>query len=136
ATRADAAARLRLRGSGQMRARGWCFSRHGVRALALVPTTQTTTIGATSRTRVRRLGRARCRTSTLEESLPSHRSDEGGAMKGLMQDYPLTLPHLFHRGERLFPTKEVVTATATGRERTKYGAWAERARRLGGVLAL
>ena len=51
-----------------------------------------------------------------------------------MQDYPLTLPHLFHRGERMFPTKEVVTATATGRERTTYGAWAERTRRLGGVL--
>ena len=55
-------------------------------------------------------------------------------MKGLMQDYPLTLPHLFHRGERLFPHKEVVTATATGRERTTYGEWAERTRRLGGVL--
>ncbi|TML65502.1 MAG: long-chain fatty acid--CoA ligase [Actinobacteria bacterium] len=55
-------------------------------------------------------------------------------MKGLMQDYPLTLPHLFHRGERLFPDKEVVTATATGRERTTYGEWAERTRRLGGVL--
>ena len=51
-----------------------------------------------------------------------------------MQDYPLTLPHLFHRGERLFPDKEVVTATATGRERTTYGEWAERTRRLGGVL--
>src|SRR5207245_7878098 len=33
-----------------------------------------------------------------------------------------------------FPTKEGVTATATGRERTTYGAWAERTRRLGGVL--
>ena len=31
-------------------------------------------------------------------------------MQGLMQDYPLTLPHIFHRAERLFPNKEVVTA--------------------------
>jgi fatty-acyl-CoA synthase len=51
-----------------------------------------------------------------------------------MQDFPLTLPHLFERAERLFADKEVVTATATGRERVSYGVWAERARRLGGVL--
>jgi fatty-acyl-CoA synthase len=51
-----------------------------------------------------------------------------------MQDFPLTLPHLFERAERLFADKEVVTATATGRERTTYGRWAERARRVGGAL--
>jgi fatty-acyl-CoA synthase len=51
-----------------------------------------------------------------------------------MQDFPLTLPHLFERAERLFADKEVVTVTATGRDRLTYGAWAERARRLGGVL--
>jgi fatty-acyl-CoA synthase len=55
-------------------------------------------------------------------------------MDGLMQDVPLTLVHFFERAERIFPTKEIVTATATGRERTTYGAWAERTRRLGGVL--
>ena len=33
-------------------------------------------------------------------------------MQGLMQDYPLTLPHIFRRAERLFPEKEIVTATA------------------------
>src|SRR5438874_2622087 len=55
-------------------------------------------------------------------------------MQGLMQDYPLTLPHIFHRAERLFPSKEIVTATATGRERTTYGQWAERTRRLAGAL--
>jgi fatty-acyl-CoA synthase len=55
-------------------------------------------------------------------------------MQGLMQDYPLTLPHIFHRAERLFPNKEIVTATATGRERTTYGQWAERTRRLAGAL--
>jgi fatty-acyl-CoA synthase len=55
-------------------------------------------------------------------------------MQGLMQDAPLVLPHLFGRAERLFPRKQVVTATATGRERIDYGTYAERARRLGGVL--
>jgi fatty-acyl-CoA synthase len=55
-------------------------------------------------------------------------------MEGLMQDRPLVLPHLFDRAERLFPKKEVVTATATGRERLTYGDWAARTRRLGGVL--
>src|SRR3954447_23698623 len=56
------------------------------------------------------------------------------AVRALMQDYPLALPHIFHRAERLFPAKEVVTATATGRERTTYGRWAERTRRLAGAL--
>jgi acyl-CoA synthetase (AMP-forming)/AMP-acid ligase II len=51
-----------------------------------------------------------------------------------MQDFPLTLPHLFERAERLFADKEVVTATASGRERTTYGTWAERTRRVGGAL--
>ncbi len=55
-------------------------------------------------------------------------------MQGLMQDYPLALPHLFHRSERLFPAKHVVTATAAGRERETYGEWAARTRKLGGVL--
>jgi len=51
-----------------------------------------------------------------------------------MQDVPLTLPHLFGRAETLFFDKELVTATATGIERTDYGTWTERTRRLGGVL--
>ena len=55
-------------------------------------------------------------------------------MQGLMQDYPLTIPHLFGRAEQLFADKEVVTATATGTERITYGAWAERTHQLGGVL--
>ncbi|CAN5888721.1 long-chain fatty acid--CoA ligase [soil metagenome] len=55
-------------------------------------------------------------------------------MQGLMQDYPLTLPHVFHRVERLFPDKGIVTALPTGKERVSYGEWAERTRRLGGVL--
>jgi fatty-acyl-CoA synthase len=55
-------------------------------------------------------------------------------MQGLMQDHPLTLPHFFDRAERLFPAKEVVTATAAGRQQVTYGEWADRTRRLGGVL--
>ncbi len=55
-------------------------------------------------------------------------------MLGLMQDHPLSLEHLFGRAERLFPKKEIVTATATGRERTTYGVWADRTRRLATVL--
>ncbi len=51
-----------------------------------------------------------------------------------MQDRPLTLDHFFNRAETIFPKKEVVTATATGIERETYGEWAERSRRLGGVL--
>ena len=55
-------------------------------------------------------------------------------MQGTMQDRPLTLSHFFHRAERYTPRKEIVTGTATGVEHTTYGAWAERTRRLGGVL--
>ena len=56
-------------------------------------------------------------------------------MIGTMQDRPLALPHIFSRAERLFPHKEIVTATATGeRQHRTYGEWADRTRRLGGVL--
>lgn len=55
-------------------------------------------------------------------------------MKGLMQDGPLVLTNFFDRAEKLFPEKEIVTATAVGVERESYGQWAERTRRLGGVL--
>jgi fatty-acyl-CoA synthase len=55
-------------------------------------------------------------------------------MQGLMQDYPLTVPHIFWRAERLFPEKHIVTALPTGRERVTFAEWVERTRRLGGVL--
>ena len=55
-------------------------------------------------------------------------------MRGLMQETPLTINHLFERAELYHPRKQIVTATAVGRERTTYGAWADRTRRLGGVL--
>jgi fatty-acyl-CoA synthase len=55
-------------------------------------------------------------------------------MQGLMQDVPLSLDLIFKRAEQLWPTKRLFTATPSGIERTTLGAWAERTRRLGGVL--
>ncbi|RLE23602.1 MAG: fatty acid--CoA ligase [Actinobacteria bacterium] len=55
-------------------------------------------------------------------------------MKGLMQDVPLAIPHIFDRAEKYFGHKEIVTATGTGLERTTYADWAKRTRKLGGVL--
>ncbi len=55
-------------------------------------------------------------------------------MHGLMQDHPLSIVHLFDRAERLWPKKQVVTSVAGGTHRYTYGDWAERTRRLGGVL--
>ena len=51
-----------------------------------------------------------------------------------MQDVPLSIVHLFDRAERCFAHKTMVTAEVGGRRRTTYGAWADRTRRLGGVL--
>ncbi|HEY6887227.1 MAG TPA: long-chain fatty acid--CoA ligase [Solirubrobacter sp.] len=55
-------------------------------------------------------------------------------MQGLMQSYPLTLTHVFRRAERLFPEKEIATVQGDGVVRVSYGEWAERTRRLAGVL--
>ncbi|HEX5495381.1 MAG TPA: long-chain fatty acid--CoA ligase [Mycobacteriales bacterium] len=55
-------------------------------------------------------------------------------MQGLMQDYPLTLAPVFDRAERMYSDKQIITATATGVERTSYGEWAERTRRVAGML--
>ncbi|HYY45228.1 MAG TPA: long-chain fatty acid--CoA ligase [Actinomycetota bacterium] len=55
-------------------------------------------------------------------------------MQALMQDYPLTLTHVFNRAERLFSKKAIVSAGAAGEERMDYATWAERTRRLGGAL--
>jgi fatty-acyl-CoA synthase len=59
---------------------------------------------------------------------------EEAGVQGLMQHYPLTLPPVFDRVEKLFGHKQVIWATATGRKRTTYAEWAERTRRLGGLL--
>jgi acyl-CoA synthetase (AMP-forming)/AMP-acid ligase II len=55
-------------------------------------------------------------------------------MQGLMQDVPLAIPHIFERAEKYHPHKGIVTATGSGLERTTYGEWAARTRKLGGVL--
>jgi fatty-acyl-CoA synthase len=55
-------------------------------------------------------------------------------MDGLMQDFPLTLPHLHMRAERLFADKQLVTVSATGKTSETYGEWADRTRRIGGAL--
>jgi fatty-acyl-CoA synthase len=55
-------------------------------------------------------------------------------MQGLMSSFPLTLPHLFHRAERLFGDKRICTATPDGLRRESYAEWAGRTRRLAGAL--
>src|SRR3954451_23924230 len=56
-------------------------------------------------------------------------------MQGLMSSFPLTLPHLFGRAERLFGEKTITTLTATGdKDRTTYADWAQRTRRLAAAL--
>ena len=55
-------------------------------------------------------------------------------MKGLMQPTQLTVNYLFDRAEKYHRDKTIVTASATGKEVTTYGAWADRTRRLGTVL--
>ncbi len=55
-------------------------------------------------------------------------------MLGLMQDRPLVLPHVFHRAERFFGAKRLVTVTATGETTTTVAEWAVRVRRLATVL--
>jgi len=55
-------------------------------------------------------------------------------VKGLMSPYQLTLPHLFDRAETQFASKAIATATRNGIERTTYGEWAQRTRRLAGAL--
>jgi fatty-acyl-CoA synthase len=55
-------------------------------------------------------------------------------VRGLMQDYALTLPTVFDRFERLFGDKQLVWNTATERKRTSIAEWTDRTRRIGGVL--
>src|SRR4051812_2070389 len=74
------------------------------------------------------------RSRTIRRSLQSAVPGNGGAVQGLMQDTPLTLDHFFRRGERLFASKEIVTAVGGTTQRRTYGQWADRSRRLGTVL--
>ncbi|MDT7703656.1 MAG: hypothetical protein QOJ30_5981 [Pseudonocardiales bacterium] len=55
-------------------------------------------------------------------------------MRGLMQDRPLSLTHVFHRAEQLFGHKKIVTASPAGERVTPVADWAVRVRRLATVL--
>src|SRR5688500_16683341 len=55
-------------------------------------------------------------------------------MRGLMQDLPLTVDALFRHAEQHFGDQTVCSNGPGGVTRTTYAEWAERARRLGGVL--
>ncbi|MGH2813078.1 MAG: long-chain fatty acid--CoA ligase [Actinomycetota bacterium] len=55
-------------------------------------------------------------------------------MQGLMQDFPLTIQHIFWRAEKLFPEKEIVSKLPDGLHRYTYAEFAERVRRLAGAL--
>jgi len=54
-------------------------------------------------------------------------------MKGLMQDYQLSLDTIFRRAEQFYPDRIVHTGGPAPTTMT-YGEWAARTRRLGGVL--
>ena len=47
-------------------------------------------------------------------------------MRGLMQDYPLTVQHMLWRSERLFAKKEIVTKREDGLHRYTYSDFAAR----------
>src|ERR1700730_9845048 len=55
-------------------------------------------------------------------------------IQGLMQDYPLTLHHIFWRLEYLFGAKEVVTKRQTGVHRYTYADLVRRVYRLANAL--
>jgi fatty-acyl-CoA synthase len=56
-------------------------------------------------------------------------------MQGLMQEYPLTIQHIFTRAVRLFPRQEIVTRTDNGFHRYTYAEFGERVARLANALA-
>jgi fatty-acyl-CoA synthase len=55
-------------------------------------------------------------------------------MKGLMQDYPLTVQHVLWRTERLFSKKEIVTKRENGLHRYSYTDLGRRVNQLANVL--
>jgi fatty-acyl-CoA synthase len=55
-------------------------------------------------------------------------------MRGLMQDYPLTIDAIFRHVEHHYGDGTVATAGPGGITRSTYAEWAQRTRRLGGVL--
>src|ERR671921_2130079 len=55
-------------------------------------------------------------------------------MRGLMQDYPLTIDAIFRHVEQHYGDGTIATNGPGGVSRSTYAQWAERTRRLGGVL--
>src|SRR5919108_3540201 len=55
-------------------------------------------------------------------------------MQGTMMDFPLTLQHIFERGTRLFPQREIVTGGAGGAHRYTYADFRARVERLASAL--
>ena len=56
------------------------------------------------------------------------------AMRGLMQDVPLTIDTIFRHAEQHHGDVPIVTNNPGGKVRSTYGEWAQRTRRLGGVF--
>src|SRR3979490_1896972 len=55
-------------------------------------------------------------------------------MRGTTMDFPLTLQHIFERGTRLFPDREIVTGGTTGGHRYTYREFGQRVHRLASAL--
>jgi fatty-acyl-CoA synthase len=55
-------------------------------------------------------------------------------MRGLMQDVPLTIDTIFRHAEQHHGDVPIVTNNPGGKVRTTYAEWAQRTRKLGGVL--
>src|SRR6478752_2940997 len=55
-------------------------------------------------------------------------------MRGLMQDFPLTVDAIFRHVEQHYGDGTIVTNTPTGPTRMTYAEWAVRTRKLAGVL--
>ncbi|WP_222267782.1 long-chain fatty acid--CoA ligase [Modestobacter marinus] len=55
-------------------------------------------------------------------------------MRGLMQDVPLTIDTIFRHAEQHHGDVPIVTNGPGGKTRSTYAEWADRTRRLGGVL--
>lgn len=71
---------------------------------------------------------------SMSRKARSYATTAKGNVAGTMMDYPLTMNHFFERAEKIFHDKTIVTASLAGVQRTTYGDWAVRTRRLGGVL--
>src|SRR3954453_2710870 len=56
------------------------------------------------------------------------------SMRGLMQDVPLTVDMIFRHAEMHHGDVPIVTNNPSGKVRSTYSEWADRTRRLGGVL--